>query len=318
MCYSAQLVEQYRRYLRETGVRIDLEAFARLYGHQPLGKRLKRPRAMDALFDEPQSAAEAALRDRIAEDQRAQGADWEAELFKQRRRQADAQRSLQHKTTRKAENDLRISTDKIDILLARLASLRRTERRPSDGRFFPHWYAPVIVWDDGGMVVKPMRYHCRPAGKPASYDHRYPGCYNARRDNLEGFWKGQFGHSHGVLVASAFYENVSRHAAEGRPLQPGEPEENVVLEFRPQPAQRMLVACLWSHWTAPGQDDLLSFAAITDDPPAEVAAAGHDRCIVPITAENLEAWLRPDGNRDRAQAILDERARPFYEHRMAA
>jgi putative SOS response-associated peptidase YedK len=289
MCYSAQLVEQNPRYLRETGARINLEAFAKRYGHQPQGKRLKRPRATDALFDEPQSAAETALRDRIADDQRAQGAAWEADLFRQRRRQADAQRSLQ-----------------------------RTERRPSDSRFFPHWSAPVIGCEDGGMVVKPMRYHRRPAGKPASYDHRYPGCYNARRDNLEGFWKGQFGHSHGVLVASAFYENVSRHAAEGRPLQPEEPEENVVLEFRPQPAQTMLVACLWSYWTAPGQDELLSFAAITDDPPAEVAAAGHDRCIVPITAENLEAWLRPDGNRDRAHAILDERARLIYEHRMAA
>ena len=64
---------------------------------------------------------------------------------------------------------------------------------------------------------------------------------------------------------------------------------NVRLEFKPNPQQDMLVACLWSHWTAPGEPDLLSFAAITDDPPPEVSAAGHDHCIIPINAENIEA-----------------------------
>ena len=32
-----------------------------------------------------------------------------------------------------------------------------------------------------------MRYQCRLAGKPAFYDVKFPGTYNARRDNLEGF-----------------------------------------------------------------------------------------------------------------------------------
>ncbi len=38
---------------------------------------------------------------------------------------------------------------------------------------------------------------------------KYPGTYNARRDNLQGFWKGQFGHTHGLIVVNAFYENVT-------------------------------------------------------------------------------------------------------------
>jgi hypothetical protein len=50
-----------------------------------------------------------------------------------------------------------------------------------------------------------------------------------------------------------------------------------------------------------------------------VAAAGHDRCIVPIKSEHIEAWLNPDKNNLAAQfAILDDRARPYYEHRLAA
>ena len=63
----------------------------------------------------------------------------------------------------------------------------------------------------------------------------------------------------------------------------------------------------------------MSFAAITDEPPAEVDAAGHDRCIVPIRPGHIDAWLNPDpANLAPRQVILDEPARPFYEHRMAA
>jgi putative SOS response-associated peptidase YedK len=64
---------------------------------------------------------------------------------------------------------------------------------------------------------------------------------------------------------------------------------------------------------------LLSFAATTDEPPPEVAAAGHNRCIVPIKAENLDAWLNPNASDLAAlHAILDDRDRPYYEHRLAA
>jgi putative SOS response-associated peptidase YedK len=121
-----------------------------------------------------------------------------------------------------------------------------------------------------------------------------------------------------VIIVDAFYENVARHAMEGRALGAGEQEENVVLEFRPQPAQEMVIACLWSEWDGP-EGRLLSFAAITDDPPAEVAAAGHDRCIVQIKPENIDAWLNPDpANLAASYAVLDERPRPYYEHQLAA
>jgi putative SOS response-associated peptidase YedK len=117
---------------------------------------------------------------------------------------------------------------------------------------------------------------------------------NARRDNLGGFWKELFGYSHGLVELNAFYENVRRLHLENRVQAEGEKDENVVLEFQPEPAQDMLIACLWSHWKSPGEADLLSFAAITDDPPPEIAAAGHDRCIIPIKPENIDAWLNPD------------------------
>ena len=160
--------------------------------------------------------------------------------------------------------------------------------------------------------------HKRFNASPASNDFKFPGTYNARRDNLEGFWRKQFGVSHGIMIANAFFENVSKHAMEGRALTPSEKEQNVILEFRPRPLQDMLVACIWSRWKQ-GDEELLSFAAITDEPPAEVAAAGHDRCVIPITEANIDAWLNPDAKNLAAQyAILDARARPYYEHRLAA
>jgi putative SOS response-associated peptidase YedK len=82
-------------------------------------------------------------------------------------------------------------------------------------------YAPVMVMENGRRVIKPMRYQCRPAGKPAFYDTQFPGTYNARRDNLRGFWKGQYGHTHGLILVDAFYENVA-----------GPPDQNRYIRLR--------------------------------------------------------------------------------------
>jgi putative SOS response-associated peptidase YedK len=68
--------------------------------------------------------------------------------------------------------------------------------------------------------------------------------------------------------------------------------------------------------TAPGEPDLWSCAAITDEPPEEVAAAGHDRCIIPIKLEHLDAWLQPD--RTKLAGHLGRPRTAYYGHRMAA
>ena len=91
-----------------------------------------------------------------------------------------------------------------------------------------------------------------------------------------------------------------------------------MMEFRPQPRQEMLVACLYSHWQSDGEG-VWSFAAITDEPPQEVAAAGQNRCIIPIKEEHLNAWLDPSPKKINAlYAILDDRQRPHFKFRMAA
>ena len=313
MCYSAQIKADYLRFRRQHGATLSIREFFDLYwqrrtSNNQKDRKIRIPKAMDAAFAAPQNDDDRQIKALIDEFNLQQASELEQELFKQRKRLADAERTLQTKTTKAATESKRIATDKVQWCLDKLTTLRRTELTGDDARIFPGWYAPVMVMDNGQRVIKPMRYQCRPAGKPAFYDAKFPGTYNARRDNLEGgFWKSLFGHSHGIMVVNAFFENVARDGG------------NVVLEFRPKPTQDMLVACLWSRWSAPGEPDLLSFAAITDEPPPEVAAAGHDRCIVPIKEENIDAWLQPDPRNLAAQyAILDDRQRPYYEHRLAA
>jgi putative SOS response-associated peptidase YedK len=319
MCYSAQILASYKRYVRVWGADVSMKDFARLYWDRAQGAKIKIPKAMDAAFSEPQTDDERQIKQMIERFNAEQASKLEQELFKQRKRLADAERILQTKTTKAAQESRRIATDKVEWALGKLADLRRTELNAEDSRIFPGWYAPVMIQENGRRVIKPMRYQCRVAGAPAFNDVKFPGTYNARRDNLEGFWRKQFGFTHALVVASAFFENVSRHKSEGRELVAGETEENVILEFRPRPTQEMLVACLWSPWTGTGEPDLLSFAAITDEPPAEVAAAGHDRCIIPIKPGNIDAWLSPDRNDPKTMyAILDDRERPYYEHRLAA
>lgn len=308
MCYSAQIQAAYNRFVRQFGAVLSVRDFHELFRRRAEeGLAARVPRAIELLFLQPETEGHAQIAPLIEAWSASEAARLEQELFKQRRRLADAERALQVKTTKAATESRRIATDKVAWILDKLAALKRTVPVADDERIYPGWYAPVMVREGGARIIKPMRYQCRPAGKPASHDRQFPGTYNARRDNLEGYWRGQFGRTHGLMVAHAFFENVQRDGA------------NVVLEFSPRPQQDMLVACLWSQWRAPGEAELLSFAAITDEPPPEVAAAGHDRCIVPIKPEHIDAWLEPDASALPAQyAILDDRERPYYEHRLAA
>ncbi|MFT3819815.1 MAG: SOS response-associated peptidase family protein [Rubrivivax sp.] len=319
MCYSAQVVADYRRYVRDYRSSLSIKDFYDIFYRRLADPKIRIPKAVEAIFEGAVPEDDGGIKALIDKFKAEQAARFEQEIFAQRKRLAGAERTLASKPTEKAREDQRIATDKVGQRLKWLDDLRRHELLDRDARIFPGWYVPLIVWEDGRRVVKPMRYGCRPAGKPAWYDRKFPGTYNARRDNLEGFWKGLFGHSHGILIVNAFFENVDRHRAEGRELRPGEKPENKILEFRPRPAQDMLVACLWSRWTGPEEPELLSCAAITDDPPAEVAAAGHDRCIIPIKPEHVDRWLQPDArNLQGLYEILDDRARPYYEHRLAA
>jgi hypothetical protein len=57
----------------------------------------------------------------------------------------NAERSLKVKETKKAREDVRIATTKIETLMTKLSDLKRSEPTSEDNRIFP-MYAGVIIW----------------------------------------------------------------------------------------------------------------------------------------------------------------------------
>lgn len=310
MCYSAQVIAKWRRFVHESDTRISLPEFQRLM-QQRLedAAQYRLPRGFDLEFADPQAGAEQAIRDLGTQYRRAQVARLETEIFAQKKRLADAQRKLAVKATKAAAESMRIAGTKIQQALGKLNLMTDDKPHPDDYRIFPRNYAPIILMRDGEKVMVPARYLLRQPGKPSFMDDKLSGNYNARRDNLTKFWRSEFGATHAVMAIESFYENVA-----------GKDGRNQVLHFIPRPAGIMLIACLFAQWSDPKTGEtLLSFAAVTDEPPEEVVAAGHDRMVIRLTPENVDRWLTPKGRSDEElQAILSERQPAYYEHRVAA
>jgi len=118
----------------------------------------------------------------------------------------------------------------------------------------------------------------------------------ASRDDLRGSWEGQFRVSHSIMRGQRLLENVKHHNMEHRALRDGEKEENVMLEFAPQRAHVMLVACCGRSGLRPGEPELPSFAAIIDDsPPPEVVSAG----TTVVSLRSSPRTCTPDSTRQR-------------------
>lgn len=142
MCYSAQIEAAYQKLVRMTGATVSLQEFAALYAHDPGKRRPKTPKAMDDAFRAGASAAERAVWAEIQQWNQAEATILEQELFANRKRLADAERSLQAKETKKAREDVRIAGNKIERAMGRLADLKRAEGKDRDSRIFPGVYAP--------------------------------------------------------------------------------------------------------------------------------------------------------------------------------
>jgi putative SOS response-associated peptidase YedK len=307
MCYSALVLQSFQEYLREMGAMFDYAQAELLLLRRLTDKSIRVPRGFERNFDNPKSAPEKRIKDLIDQHRAATITYLEQDLFAQKKRLADAERKLKTKETKAALNDRRIAAMKIETYLEKLSLLKGSQAHPDDNRIFPLTYAPIVMNHGGENSLRLARYHLRQKGAPASVDREAPGLYNARRDNLERFWRREFGHTHALMVVDSFFENVDRGG------------KNVILHFTPRPAHRMLVACLYAQWSDPNGSELLSFAAITDEPPEEVRAAGHDRCIINIKRENTAAWLTPEGRGSpELQAILSDRQLPHYEHEVMA
>src|SRR5688572_10064093 len=240
---------------------MDMDQFVEIFGARVSDSSIRIPRAVERWFDQPKNVAELRIKESIDAYRSAEITKLERELFAQRKRLADAERTLASKPTKAAAESKRIATGKVERALERLDRLKATRPHVDEARIFPLHYAPVVMQDGDRRVVRLARYHCRRPGESASVDKQLPGLYNARRDSLGRYWKDLFGANHAVMLVESFFENVTRDG------------QNQVLHLVPRPADTMFIACLVARWQDPaGGRSLLSFAAITDEPPPEVAA----------------------------------------------
>lgn len=305
--------------------RVQTELFYELFNRRLAGERLYISRAMEAQFflkaDSPEEMKIAGL---IQKWHLLQIPVIQQEIAKQEKRYNDARKSLQTKVTKKAENDSRISTDKISKLTKELGRHQNLDLAPSaDDRIFPfHYVTMVCVGESGERFIRPVRYLMRPHNKDAQFDIKYNGCYNARFDGLETvpWWRDSLGKRHGLLLVSKFFENVDRrmYLRRNTITTPHDDKNSVVVCFEPQNSDYMLVPALWDYWRGSDQKLMYSAAIITDDPRPEVLSAGHDRTPIVLSSNGAERWLSSTSRSTReCRAALMDRDYPTFAHTLA-
>lgn len=197
----------------------------------------------------------------------------------------------QKKPTKTAEKSLGAKLRKRETLQGKIAAIKEGK---TSGRIFPMQFAPLIIESDGERRIILARYQV---------DDNFES-FNARRDSLQkkATWKPLFGKSHGLFVFTKFYEWVERG------------NEKVMISFSPRGYEVMWAPAMYKHHSA-GLD---TFAMITDEPPPEVLAAGHDRCPVFLNEESVGNWLNPQGMKAiEVDALLDQKVKTFFEYQAA-
>jgi hypothetical protein len=170
MCYSAQVIQMARKLNRQLGIRLDFDDIEKLFFRRLDDPSLIISRGFEANFDDPSTDQERRIKGAIDTHRSRLASKMEKDLFTQKTRLVNAERALKEKETKKARGDVRISTNKIEVLSTKLARLNSSEPDEEDNRIFPMVYAGVVIKKDGQSLLTPMRYFCRPAGKPAFYD----------------------------------------------------------------------------------------------------------------------------------------------------
>jgi putative SOS response-associated peptidase YedK len=320
MCYSAQVWADYHKYER-LGGELKIHDFVKMVGwarRQGVWRKAfptqLRQMILAKAVDDRELGALIATSDIEAVE------SLQAIITKQSERLAGAEAKLASgKPTKKAETDKRVATN--EIAKAQNSLVRLWDDTPVTedfGRIWPGWVAFVLITDPETRErrIVPMVYRCRIPGWTEADLKKKDGTYNARRDSLNTAWRKVFTYNHGVVVVRKFYESVHLHRNQGRELVPGETAQNVEICFEPASGHELYIPCLWV-WTPPEEEKggYYSFAAITRDPPPEVSAAGHDRCLITLKPENVDSWLDPDpSRRPELLRVLDDYANEYFDH----
>lgn len=293
MCYSALIKSQLKTLEKTFGANISLEAFQSFYAGKIEHPEWKTPFGLDRYFllsQDPQEAKIAPLIRQFYEHEK-QRIEQEISAVEEQIKKLEAGKpTATNKKSKEAKERKRAK-----LILKRGFSFDRIS--PLDERIYPGSFAPVIVEKEGKRLIVPMRYRVRrPDGMeiPAQYN-----VFNARKDSLlsAATWKPLFGKTHGIFPFIKFFEWVERDG--------GKKE----ISFTPENRSLMWAASLYSET----KGSFSSFAMVTDDPPSEVAAAGHDRCPIFLRESSISDWLEPAGkSKEHLIALLDNKEKAFY------
>lgn len=302
MCYSSLVNRELKKTAARHRAKINIDAFVDLYAMRVKNPALKIPLGMDdGAIDLGGMAGKSIakhIRDfRTGEDARVAQAlsDLHAEI-------AELEAKLAVKITKTAQDKLDAKLRKREKLIKPVADLSNSDTY----RIYPFYFAPVVVNDGAGRELIPMRFRVLPR-----YGIEIPAnknVFNARRDSLQikRTWIPLFGKQHAVFPFHKFYEWVEPN---GR---------KVELSFSPDGYDDMWAVSLYEECKTE-HGIIRSFAMITDMPPSEISAAGHDRVPVFLDEKLIDAWLLPAGKTlVELDAMLDNKQPTYYSHTLAA
>lgn len=322
MCYSAMVRQSASHLSLNFDAYIDYNSYFDLFDRRLKGEKILINKEMETQFTiGAKTIQERSIGKLIREWHEKQIPLLEAELLKQNERKRNAEEALKAKTTKKAQEDLRISTSKIkkiEIDIEKHHNLNVTSE--SESRIFPqHYFSMIYVNEKNEKVVAPFRYLMRPHTMDESFDRKFNGCYNARLDSLKkvNWWSDSLGKRHGIMIVEKFYENVSREDyLKHNTLKSVPDREQLVLCFEPKNKDYIVIPTLWDRWEENGQV-LMSAALITDNPEPEVAKTGHDRTPIFLKEDKINDWLFcKNKSQDELLNVLSYREHPYYNHHL--
>src|SRR5271170_200893 len=116
MCYSAQVIQMARKLSRQLGIRLGYDEVEKLFFRRLDDPSLLISRGFEANFDDPATDQERRIKGAIDEHRSRMATKFEKDLFTQKTRFVNAERSLEVKETKKGREEVRIATAKIEAL----------------------------------------------------------------------------------------------------------------------------------------------------------------------------------------------------------
>jgi putative SOS response-associated peptidase YedK len=308
MCYSAMIEADLRTLERRFGAQVDWDNFEEAFDIRSTYPGAMIPSGIDSYLIQ---SAETPQQKRLAKMAKAHYQE-EIDKFSKKLKKfeqdvKDLEIKIKNGSKAKGlEEKLEKRRETVEWHKEKISYYEKIEEQGAP-RVFPNFYAPVIIKEKNQHLIRLMRYHLCPKNGKELTPFQY-NLFNARKDRLldSRTWKPIFGKQHAIFPFYRFYESVE-----------GEKGEAKIIYFEPDNKELMWSAAIFEK-SQKEEKTLWSFAAITDEPPPEVAATGHDRCPVFIAEDHFQQWLSPEKtSATELLLLLDSRVPTVYKHQAA-